>query len=282
MANQFAYATLVRGICHELKNPLNIISLKAQALPFKLDDRNMLLKDAKDTLVQIKRLKETIQNMLRFGLDGSPERESLSMNDVIINAMSLSEDFFRKKGIEIHHKLREIPLIQANGHQMEQVLLNFMINAAEAMPKGGILTFETKEALFFSPKEKNSETEGIAVQISDTGIGMNEKIQKGIFDAFQTSKKGNAGLGLSICLRIISNHGGFPRVSSKVGEGTTFTILLPLKHQPPEIKEKIKITDMNFTENNPRNGNGEFLEIGAGKKEAKATKGDELLSFSRG
>ena len=241
MANQAAYATLVRGICHELKNPLNIISLKAQTTPFKLGETKLILKDAKDIVTQVKKLNEIIENMLRFGLDGSPEREELSINEVILQSISISEDFFHRKKINIRQHLKETSLVHANRHQMEQVILNMMINASEAMPDGGMLTFETRKASFVSPDDRKvGEIEGIAVEITDTGIGMDEERIKKIFDPFSSSKRDNTGLGLAICHRIISNHGGLLQVTSKLGEGTSFTILIPQSNKPVASEEKIE------------------------------------------
>ena len=108
--------------------------------------------------------------------------------------------------------------IKADAGQIEQIIMNLVVNARDAMPKGGTLTVETL-----------SKNEKIIIKVKDTGIGIPEEIRDKIFDAFFTTKhtvKG-VGLGLSVCYGIIKDHGGDIRLKSKTGKGSTFSIILP-------------------------------------------------------
>ena len=120
----------------------------------------------------------------------------------------------------------DIPEIMASTNQMRQVLLNLLINAKEAMPKGGTLTLRT-----------GREDNRVLIHIQDTGVGISEEIMDKIFEAFFTTKKKvkGVGLGLSVCYGIIKDHGGDIKVESEKGKGTTFVILLPIEsksHSP--------------------------------------------------
>ena len=112
------------------------------------------------------------------------------------------------------------PKVYASKNQLRQVFLNMISNARDAMPEGGTLTIKTK-----------SNRDHIHVEVIDTGVGIREEHLNKIFDAFFTTKEGvkGVGLGLSVCYGFIKEHGGDIKVSSKRGEGTAFTIILP-KH----------------------------------------------------
>ena len=123
--------------------------------------------------------------------------------------------------VEVDKKIAAEKLMtEGDQNQLQEAFLNLMINAVQAMEeKGGILTIRT-----FSEIIKSK----VVVQISDTGMGMNEETQKRIFDPFFTTKKTGTGLGLSVCFGIIESHGGSMEVDSRLGVGTTFTVKLPL------------------------------------------------------
>jgi CheY-like chemotaxis protein len=133
-------------------------------------------------------------------------------------------------GIEVHCDFGEIPPLSGDPSGLREVFTNLVINALDAMPKGGDITISTIK-----------EEESVLITVADSGTGMSAEIQKRIFDPFFTTKGTHgSGLGLSICYGIVSRHRGEISVSSRIGEGSTFIIRLPLdrapktKAEPPE------------------------------------------------
>jgi signal transduction histidine kinase len=130
----------------------------------------------------------------------------------------LTNRFYKQK-IEVITRIEEnLPRINADPRQIEQVLVNLYLNSSDAMPDGGRLTIETKNV-----------AEEVSISVTDTGSGIEDNDLPKLFQPFFTSKKKSGlGLGLAICDRIIKNHGGRIEVASRVGRGTTFRIYLPV------------------------------------------------------
>jgi signal transduction histidine kinase len=123
-----------------------------------------------------------------------------------------------------------LPLISADPQQLEQVLVNLFLNAIDAMPNGGNLTVEAQL------KEVDGDARAVAIAVIDDGNGIDETDLGKIFQPFFSAKKGKGiGLGLSICNRIIENHGGKISVESKPGKGTSFRIHLPLEQSHADV-----------------------------------------------
>jgi len=121
-----------------------------------------------------------------------------------------------------------LPLISADPQQFEQVLVNLLLNAIDAMPNGGHVNVEA------TIKTADGTKPAVIVAVTDDGNGIDEADLSKIFQPFFSAKKGKGiGLGLSICERIVQNHGGTIKVQSKPGQGTTFKIQLPLEHDTP-------------------------------------------------
>ena len=120
----------------------------------------------------------------------------------------------------------ELPLISLDNKQMQQVFLNIMINALQAMPQGGELTVES----FFEAKTKE-----IGIRVTDTGPGIPEHILAEVFKPFYTTKHKGTGLGLSITKGIVERHQGEIFIDSHVGHGTVVSVYLPVKEMPPGI-----------------------------------------------
>jgi len=138
-----------------------------------------------------------------------------------------------KKEITIHRELTQRPhVIQADQGQMEQMLFNLYINAADAMPEAGDLTLKTKNVTHRNIKSKLYEPRPgkyVRLTVSDRGVGMDKQIQQRIFDPFFTTKKTGrgTGLGLASVYGIVKSHEGYINVESRKGRGTTFFIYLP-------------------------------------------------------
>lgn len=212
---------LVAGIAHELNNPLTGIMIHAPmiASDSRLDED--LREDCQTIIREAKRCSKIVGDLLDFSRVSDPHKTMSSINSVIDRTLTLVEHHPDFHDIEIVREYdEEIPEVLIDAGQIEQVLVNMLVNASQAMPDGGRLTIRTLNL----PEEHS-----ILIQLSDTGIGIPEKDQEKLFDPFFTTKgpKGT-GLGLSVSYGIIESHGGIIEVDSRVGEGTTFSITLPI------------------------------------------------------
>jgi two-component system NtrC family sensor kinase len=171
---------------------------------------------------------ERIKGIVEGLRDFTRKDEGLLTDQVEINTLVEATTRLVHKEVHKHAKIKldlgdNLPSFKGNAQKIEQVLVNLIVNAGQAIPeeKRGLITVRTWK--------QNSD---IVVQIEDNGRGMNEKTMKQIFDPFFTTKrdKGGTGLGLAIAFRIVEEHGGNISVSSKPGKGTTFTVKIPVIH----------------------------------------------------
>ncbi len=215
---------LAAGVAHEVNTPLAVISSYSQLLAKQLADderkSGILDKIAKQTF----RASEIVNSLLNFSRTSSTTYTSTDLNRVVDETLVLIGPQLEKSGVEVSRLCDpELPPIRGNAGKLQQVFLNLLLNARDAMVSGGDLKIET-----------SADQASVHVRISDTGHGIPlEKISK-IFDPFYTTKvagKGT-GLGLSISYGIVREHGGIIEVSSRVGEGTTFLLEFPLEQRP--------------------------------------------------
>jgi signal transduction histidine kinase len=214
--------TLTSGIAHELNNPLNNVSLTADTLLEELEDlpkeevREML----GDIIDETGRASEVVRNLLDFSRDEERPLTRLSMNNVIRQTLKLVGNQLSLNGIKVVTDLPDgLPDIHGDMHYLQQVFINLFLNADQAMERGGTLSIAAR-----------ADGGYVCVDVSDTGCGMGKDTQSRIFDPFFTTKpvgKGT-GLGLSIIYGILKKHGGSVDVHSEEGQGTTFTVCLPV------------------------------------------------------
>ena len=220
-----AIGELISGIAHELNNPLTGVMGYSQLLQLRkdLDDR------AKDNLFKINNLalrcQKIVQNLLSFARKQKPERTLSDINEILEKTVELRSYELQVNNIEITRDLdRDLPKTIADAHQLQQVFLNVLTNAEQAMLEAhgkGCLTIRTRADL---------QKERIVVEIIDDGPGIPETYLSKIFDPFFTTKdvgKGT-GLGLSLSYGMIKEHGGNIYARSRLGEGSTFVIELPI------------------------------------------------------
>jgi signal transduction histidine kinase len=225
---------LAGGVAHDLNNMLLAI----------LGYSEMLLADPKlDTKYkkQIElmhqaglRSRDLVRQLLAFSRKQTLEMEGLDVNRVLSVFQKLLQKTIREN-IEIEYELSSyLPSVQADRNQLEQVILNLAVNAQDAMPEGGTLTIETKLA-YLDERYAARHLEVVPgryvqLMVSDTGQGMDKKIQEHIFEPFFTTKKlgEGTGLGLSTVYGIVKQHRGDIWVYSEPGRGTTFKIYLPV------------------------------------------------------
>jgi len=211
---------LAAGIAHELNNPLGDILGFAQ-LACKYPDLNEdvyqdLVKIVKSTLYA----REIIKKVLYFGRQTHPREAKTDLNKLIGEWMDFFESRCAKSGIQIVVDMDEnLPIVNGDPAQLNQVLINVVVNAIQAMPSGGTLTIKTMR-----------KRDRASIIVQDTGQGIEEENKDKIFLPFFSTKEVDegTGLGLSVVYGIVNEHGGSIEVSSKKGHGSTFDIMLPI------------------------------------------------------
>jgi PAS domain S-box-containing protein len=228
---------LASGIAHEVRNPLAGIKTMAQTLEEEIDKSDSRQEYLSRIIRQVNRLDELLRTLFSYAKPRQPIRKKHHLNDIIQEVDILLDDRFKKKKIS-YKKSIEANLLKmyVDFHQIQQVFINLFLNALEAMPDGGELEVKarTVETVIYTRDRRkrsfvnqNKESLYVEVTVRDTGVGIKSDLLNIIFDPFFTTKPQGTGLGLSIVYRIIEEHGGDIRVDSKIGEGTTFTLLLP-------------------------------------------------------
>jgi two-component system NtrC family sensor kinase len=209
---------LTAGVAHELRNPLAGIKINTQMLSRKKDlseiDRRLL----ENTVEGIEKIQRIVDDMLHFAKPKASHFKQEEMNEVMEKSLAVLQARLKKANIiAVLEAGQGLPKIRIDTHQIQQVLINLMLNAIQAMEKGGTLTIRT-----FSRNGK-----GVCVEMTDTGVGIPETHLRKIFDPFFTTKSEGTGLGLSITAKILENHNAAIDVTSVEGKGSTFTICFP-------------------------------------------------------
>ncbi|MDP8248905.1 MAG: PAS domain S-box protein [Candidatus Tritonobacter lacicola] len=219
-----AIGQLASGLAHEFNNLLAIISGRAQFARSKGTD------EAKDKAVDValrvcERARNITSNLLSFARRAHTKKELSSVPDIMESILSIVARGMGAEGIKIVRRYGRVPGVLLDRGQMQQVFLNILINAHHAMPSGGTLTIRVRR-----------EGEYVRIDFTDTGSGIGKEIIGRIFEPFVTTKgaigRGTLpgyGLGLSVSYGIVKQHGGEIGVKSALGEGSTFTVKLPLK-----------------------------------------------------
>jgi len=211
---------LAAGVAHEINNPLTGVLTNASLLLDDFKEGDERREDVEVIVNETIRCREIVKRLLDFARQTKPKKVSANINTLIENIILLVRNQTSFRNITIEKDLgSNIPEIMADTDQIQQVFINLILNASEAMSEGGKLTIESK-------MEKNGDY--IAIEFTDTGYGISEDNRRKIFDPFFTSKASGTGLGLSISYGIIERHGGTINVESSVGIGTIFTIYLPI------------------------------------------------------
>lgn len=220
-----ALGRLAVGVAHEINNPLSNASLNLEILKGKLIDiaaEPGLVKRVEAIESNIGRASVIAKEMLQFAHQRPYDFNRLNVNNLISNA--ISHIGYKLNDIVIHKNTRDVPDIYGDSMKLEQVIINILNNAVEAIPNGGDIRIES------------SYSDGrVVIDIKDTGVGIPEEEITKVFEPFFTTKEvGGTGLGLSICHGIIKQHDGRIKIESAVNKGTRVTLKLP----PAEDHEK--------------------------------------------
>jgi two-component system sensor histidine kinase AtoS len=223
---------MAAGLAHEIKNPLAGIKVSLEVLA---DDLELQPED-KELFARIineaNRMEKLIKNLLNYARPQQSQFDLVDISQLLRNSLKNAEvAATAQKGLTVQFQsdfAAELPQVEADSSQMQQVFLNILLNAVDAMENAGTVSVATRVA-----------DEGhIQITVSDTGKGLSEAALEKIFTPFFTTKTKGTGLGLSICKRLIEQHGGSIVVASRLDQGTSFTMTLPLKQKNRESQHE--------------------------------------------
>jgi two-component system sensor histidine kinase HydH len=216
-------ARLAGGLAHEIKNPLSTMSLNLDLLVEDFQgaettrDKRVLHK-LERVRKETSRLNDIVEDFLRFAKVQTLKVEPSNLNDVVDDLRDFCEPQAMGQGIVIRTQYDpDLPMIPLDVDLFKQALWNLVRNAHHAMPEGGDLIFQTR-----------LEGAGAVLDVTDTGEGMTPDVASQVFDAFYSTKSGGSGLGLPTTRKIVEAHGGSISLQSEPGQGSRFTVRLPL------------------------------------------------------
>jgi two-component system NtrC family sensor kinase len=213
---------LAAGVAHEINNPLGSILLFADTLYQEAGEDDRRREDLKMIVQETLRCKKIVSDLLNFAREQDVLAQESNVHDILQQAIdSVSHQPTFAQVQIVRNLASDLPSIQADPSQLQQVFVNLLNNAAEAMPGGGTITLETR---------RTNHQQAVDILVTDTGGGIPEENLGKLFNPFFTTKplgKGT-GLGLSIVYGIIKMHRGQISVKSQLGKGTTFTVTLPM------------------------------------------------------
>lgn len=215
-----AVGKLAAGVAHEINNPLTGVLTNASLMLEDLPPDDARREDLQTIVDETLRCRKIVKGLLEFARQSQPQMQALDLNKVLEDVLGLVRNQASFRNITIQTDLFPyLPGVMADRDQMRQVFLNIVLNASDAMPKGGRLAITSVH---------DRQAGMVEVTISDDGPGIPEEIRGRLFEPFFTTKRTGTGLGLSIAYGIIDRHKGDLRVGGELGRGTTFTVSLPV------------------------------------------------------
>lgn len=225
-----ALGRLVASLAHEINNPLQAVlgcltlareELDEAPVPICGDGEVSSYIDIAEG--EIDRISEIVHRMRDFYRPARGGRRRTDVHEVLEKVLDLSTSQLERNSVVVHRDWDlDLPEIYATSDHLMQVFLNLLLNAVDAMPEGGTLTIRTRR------QREDGERPGVRIEFEDTGVGMEPEVISRIFEPFFTTKPKGSGLGLSISYSIIQAHEGEIHVASRPGQGTTFTLFLPV------------------------------------------------------
>jgi len=215
-----ALGELSAGMAHEIRNPLASIRGTAEILQDGIDPADKRYEFTRILIKEVDRLNRVVEDFLRFARPAPVERGRFDVNEALREVLTLVRQPAMKSGVRTELAAGELPPLPGDREQLKQAFLNLVLNALQAMPGGGVLTIGTELV-----------DAQLRIRIADTGQGIPAENLERIFNPFFTTRQEGTGLGLAITHRIIQGHGGRIEAQSRLGEGTTFTVIIPVGKQ---------------------------------------------------
>jgi signal transduction histidine kinase len=219
-----AVGEMYAGLAHEINNPLGILLSRVRLMLGAASQRNFngeLIRDLEMIDRHGSRIAEIVRSLLAFSRKTAFELGDTDVNAVVQETLALVEKPFGKHGVKVLSTLDpRLPSVLGSRDHLQQVFLNLLTNARDAMPSGGTVTVRTYRA--------NGH---VVAEVEDTGVGMPEDVADRVFEPFFTTKQREhgTGLGLSVSQSILSAHGGHVEVESEPGQGALFRVTLPIR-----------------------------------------------------
>jgi len=221
--------TLAAGLAHEIKNPLGGIKGSAQLLQEELDKDERLTEYTGIIIRETERVNRLIEELLDFAKPRKLYLRPMNIHKTVDDTLFLMSETIKEKVISVYKEFDpSLPLIKGDKERLSQVLLNIIKNSVEALDKGGWLMVSTRIVTEYQMVEKRERKGVIVVEVSDSGKGISQEAMERLFTPFFSTKERGTGLGLAISHRIIKEHGGNIKIKSKIGEGTTVSVSLPV------------------------------------------------------
>jgi signal transduction histidine kinase len=207
-------------VAHEIRNPLTVMKMLFHSLDLKFPPGDPRAEDARIMGQKMDLLNRIVEQILTLARSVEPKPGPVRLNDLVNGLLLLTRHKLQNQGVELVRRLTsDLPVIEADSAQLEQAFLNLLLNALEAMPRGGRLTISTR------PVPGSSQ---VAIEFADTGHGMTREQRERAFNSLlSTSKATGTGLGLAMVRRVVEVHRGEVEIQSQPGQGTTIRILLP-------------------------------------------------------
>ena len=220
-----ALGLLAAEVAHEIRNPLTVMKMLYHSLDLKFPAGDPRTKDARIIDEKIEHLNKIVEQILDFARTTEPQLAPVNLNELIDELGLLVRHKLQNQNIALIRKLQPaLPPVLGDAPQLEQAFLNLILNAAEAMPRGGSLTVTSRAV----PGPTQDAPALVAVEFKDTGSGMTEEQRRRAFTSvLSTTKAKGTGLGLAIVGRVVETHQGEVKIKSRPGHGTSITVFLP-------------------------------------------------------
>jgi signal transduction histidine kinase len=230
-----ALGLLAAEIAHEIRNPLTVMQMLFHALVETMQLDSTSHRDAELISEKMRQMNRILDQVLSFARSSEPIKESVHAQQLFDDVFLLTRHKLQQQDIDVRSTVPDdLPLFRADREQIEQVLLNLILNAAQAMPKGGLIRLSA------AVEELEGEPH-LVLAVRDNGQGMSPDQLDNLFAPFLTTKDSGTGIGLAIVKKIMENHQSKVQVESKVGQGTRFKLLFPITdpHAPTPLGNEV-------------------------------------------
>lgn len=233
-----ALTRMAAGVAHEIRNPLGIIRASAEMLAGDLPAGDARRETLDSIVSEVDRLDNLLSNSISIARPARPAVGVVDIGASVRECVRQIEPDFVRSGVSVHAEVGALPAVRGNAAEARQVWLNLLLNAREAMPRGGRVRVSARERRIDRAARRARVRDGapaapaagrfVEIAIADEGEGMAPEVLEQIFDPFFTTKEGGTGLGLSVVHGIVTGVGGYLDVDSKAGRGTTVRVGLPV------------------------------------------------------
>jgi two-component system NtrC family sensor kinase len=221
---------MAAGVAHEINNPLTSILINTHLMLEKLEKRHEFYENLSLIAEETARCTQIVKGLLEFARQNPPQKTHTNINDIIERTTQLLENQASFQNVRIVKDLDPgLPVIKLDRNKIQQVFWNLLLNACEAMPRGGQLTISDS---------LSADKNWIEVRVADSGVGIPKENVNRLFDPFFTTKSSGTGLGLAVTYGIIQQHDGKIEIKSEVDRGTVFILSFPVEDHHEDLAKK--------------------------------------------